>query len=246
VTKLTFLLFLILNTTTCFTQTNDVYEPFKPPDYPTDKFQIQIDTATFSKFKIEVIQVILLDLSYWSECSFYCRAWFTLSQGNKVIYQYFYKSMEPVGGCAGIFIPDNQPRNDFFIFSKFGDYDGHILIIDSTGKLIEKLGGAFYISKSKRYLFSNYDSDYAGLTVYDLDKQLILYSALEESRVYFDDWYFQNKKYIAKVYDDVDNEDREMIKIATFDFKTKKLVFSSVNKTFLKSENLLKVYNKCE
>lgn len=243
--KLNFLLVYFLIVTNCFGQTRDKYEPFHNVDYPTDKFQIKIDTAIFSKFKIELRQVKYIGNAKTDSSSFYCRAWLTVSQGNKIITQQFYKSIEPVGGCSGLFIPDQQPRKDFFIFSKFGDYNGSIFIIDTAGKVIEKIGGIFYISKDKRYLFSNYDSDLGGLTVYDLNKHLVIYSSSEElpRNLYLNDWYFQDGKYFARAYDDETNSNEQLIKIATFDFKTNKLVITTVEKNYLKKENQLKIYN---
>ena len=241
--KQTFLLLGILTVTTCFGQTADKYEPFRSSDYAADKYQIKLDTATFSKFKIEIRQAKLLDNKSNTPSDFYCRGWLTVRQGNKIITQRFFKSIESVGGCSGLYIPDTQPRKDFFIFSKFGDYDGSIFILDTTGKLTEKFGGIFFISEDKRYLFSNYDSDAAGLTVYDLNNRLFLYSESDSVPNHLGAWYFQDGEYFARAYDDNSDDEGQKIKIATFDFKTNKLVITTLDKTFLKGERQLKVYN---
>lgn len=241
--KLIFLILGFLTVTACFGQTTEKYEPFESFDYASDKYQIKLDSATFSKFKIEIRQAKLLDNTSNTPSDFYCRGWLTIRQGDKIINQQYFKSIEPVGGCYGLFIPETQPRKDFFIFSKLGDYDGSIFILDTTGKLTEKLGGSFFISKDKRYLFSNYDSDIAGLTVYDLNKRLFLYSESESVPNYLGTWYFQNGKYFARAYDNNSDDDGQKIKIASFDFKTNKLVISKIDKTFLKDEIQLKVYN---
>jgi hypothetical protein len=242
---ISFILFFLFVVTNYPAQTTGKFEPFRNSDYPADKFQIKIDTARFAKFRIEIRQIKYTGNPETDTSSFYCRAWLTITQRNKIITQQFYKSIEPVGGCSGLFIPDQQPRKDFFIFSKFGDYNGSIIIIDTTGTVTEKIGGIFYISKDQRYLFSNYDSNLAGLTVYDLNKHAVIYSSSAELRndASLNDWYFQDEKYFTRVYDDETDSSDDVIKIATFDFKTNKLVISAVNKNYLKKENKLKVYN---
>ena len=103
------------------------------------------------------------------------------------------------------------------------------------------MGGIFFISKDKHYLFSSYDSNLSGLTVYDLNKRLILFSDTIEP--YLADWYFQDKKYFAIVSEDIIQDNRT--KIATYDFAQNKLTisFSFVDKEYPKTENKLKVYN---
>lgn len=229
--------------TVCFGQSNDKYEPFTSSDYSAAKYIVKLDTIHFSKFNIEIRQVKTLDGFGWDSTSFYCRGWIIIKQGEKIITQQFLKYIEPVGGCSGLFIPETQPRNDFFIFSKFGDYQGSIFILDTNGILTEKAGGTFYISNDKRYLFSNYDSDAAGLTVFDLNKRQLLYSDIDNIPNNLGAWYFDNGKYFARAYDYDSSDNDQKIKIATFDFTTKKIVITTVDKSFLKEEKQLKVYN---
>lgn len=234
-----FLLIGLLSVCKLCGQTYDKIESFSPSDYSKDKYQIKLDTVTFGKLKIEIRQVKLLDNKTSTPSDFYCRGWLTVTEGKKIVRQLYFKSIEPVGGCSGLFIPDKQPRKDIFVVSKFGDYDGSIFIIDTTGKVTEKMGGVFSISKDKRYLFSSYDSDLSGLTVYDLNKKLILFS--DTIQPYLAEWYFQNGKYFAIVSEDVVQDDK--IKIATFDFNTNKIVLTKADKTYPKTENKLTIFN---
>jgi hypothetical protein len=222
-------------------QTGDTYEPFNSSDYSSDKYQVKLKTIPFSKFKIQIRQV---KGKVEIPSDFYCRAWLTVTQENKILFQRYFKSIEPVGGCSGLFIPDTQPLKDFFLISKFGDYDGTIIIIDTMGNVTEKMGGDFYISKDKRYLFSNYSSDAAGLTVYDLNKRNIIYSSTSDTTESFlGAWYCKKGKYFARAYDNNEADEGQIIKIATFDFKERKLMVSKVDKFYLKKENELKSYN---
>jgi hypothetical protein len=99
--KLIFLILGFLTVTACFGQTTEKYEPFESFDYASDKYQIKLDSATFSKFKIEIRQAKLLDNTSNTPSDFYCRSWLTIRQGDKIINQQYFKSIEPVGGCYG-------------------------------------------------------------------------------------------------------------------------------------------------
>lgn len=246
--KLVIIIFIVLNGTFCFSQTTYKYKPFKSYDYPSNKYKILTDTASFSKFKIKIIKIHPINNQYTDSTFFYCRVWLTVKQGKKTIIQKYYKSIEPVGGCSGLFIPENQQRKDYFIISKFGDYDGSILILDTTGRITEKIGGSFYISKNRQYLFSNYDSDAEGLTVYDFKNNRVLYSKMESILYRLGDWYFQDGMYFAIAYDEnsEEKEQQQNIKIATFDFKRNKLVITTVDKLYMKDKNKLKLYNDFE
>ena len=236
-------IFILLLSLTVSGQSKDTFIPFNSADYKPEKYQVKYNAYNFSKFTIEIRQVKLI--TNQSEASdFYCRAWVTISEGAKIIGQRYFKSIEAVGGCSGLFVPDVQPRNDYFMISKFGDYDGLIMIIDSTGKMTESFGGEFDISKDLRYLFSNYDSDAAGLTVYDLKEHKILFTSSDNVPKHLGNWYFSNGKYYAPSYDTNTSDNSSTIEIATFDFTTLKLTFSTVEKTHLKKEDQLKKYSE--
>lgn len=225
---------------TCLGQSTEKYKTFKSSDYPANKYEIKLETAEFSKFKIEILQVKRLNGQPTSPFDFYCRGWLTIKQGSKIISKRYFKSIEPVGSCYGLFIPAKQRLKDHFIISKFGDYDGCIFIIDTTGHITEKMGGEFYVSADEHYLFSSYDSDLSGLTVYDLDKKLILFSDTIEP--YLGDWYYKDEKYFAETWnpgeDGIDSS-----RIAIFDLIKNKIIISTGGKDYLKAGVKLKLFN---
>ena len=229
--------------TNCIGQTHDKYVPFRISDYPKEKFTIKIIDKKFSKFSIKITQVSSRENKIIDSSFFYCRAWLIIKKENKIINKRHYKSIEPVGGCFGLYVPLKQPREDYFIISKFGDYDGSIIIIDSLGKMTEKNGGEFYISKDKRYLFSNYDSDASKLTVFDFSKNCVIYTSTDELKYRTAEWYYQDRNYIANAYDENSEVENQKNIIAIFNLKTNKLSYKKVNKSFLKNINKLKVYN---
>ena len=223
-----------------YAQRHDKFEAFNPSDYPANKYQIKLDSASFFQFKIEIRQLKRTGPTN-APSDFYCRAWLSVTQGNKIIQQIYYASIDPVGSCGGLFIPDKQPVKDYFIISKLGDYDGKIFILDKNGKFIEKSGGPFSISKDHHYLFSDFYSDLSGLTVYDLRKNLVLFSDTIEP-ISLAGWYYQDKKHFAEIWDAKANSVNHT-QIAIFDLKTNKLVLTNIDKNYTKPANKLATYN---
>jgi hypothetical protein len=222
-------------TTVSFGQNSDKFEPFRRSDYPVEKYQISSDSVKFRNFLIEIRQI--RNKSGYEPFS--CRAWLTITNNGKPMYQRFFKAIDAVGSCYGIFIPLSQPRNDYFILSKLGDYDGRIFIIDTEGNVTEKLGGQFYVSKDKRYLFSDYYSDESGLTVFDFTTGQTIFSETITPRLF--EWYNKDNKYISRV--DLSNGQISSTDYYYFDLATKKMILFKQNKDYLKPEDRLTPYN---
>lgn len=225
---------LLILTTSSFGQSSDKFESFRRSDYPVEKYQITSDSVQFKDFVIEIRQV--RNKSGYEPFS--CRAWITIFNSGKPIYQKYFKAIDAVGSCYGIFIPLSQPRNDYFILSKLGDYDGRIFIIDSKGVVTEKPGGQFYVSKDKRYLFSDYYSDESGLTVFDFNSGQTLFSETIAPRLY--EWYQKDNKFISRV--ELLNGQTSNTDYYYFDLSAKKLIPFKQNKDYLRSEDKLTQY----
>lgn len=226
---------LTLLTTLSFGQNSDKFESFRRPDYPPEKYQITSDSIKFKNFVIKIHQV----RNKTGYEPFSCRAWLIINNNSKSIYQRFFKSIDAVGSCYGLFIPIIQPRQDYFILSKLGDYDGTIFIIDSKGNVTEKLGGQFYVSKDKRYLFSSYDSDIYGLTVFDFTTGQILFSDTDTPSLF--EWYYKDNKYISRVY--LSNGQISSSDYYYFDLTSRKLILFKQSKEYLKPIDKLAPYN---
>jgi hypothetical protein len=233
--KIIILSFLGLFTTLSFGQYHDKYDPYQQSDYPAEKYQITYDTIRFSSFLIGIRQI--RNKSGYEP--FTCRAWLTITDKDKLIYQRYFRDIDAVGDCHGIFIPLSQPRDDYFILSKLGDYDGRIFIIDIKGNVTEKIGGEFYISKDKQYLFSSYHSDLSGFTVFDFKNGQTLFSDTITPRII--DWYYKDNKYFTSI--ELSNGQISNIDYYFFDFATKKLILSKLNREYLKPEDKLTAYN---
>jgi hypothetical protein len=204
---------------------------FKKSAYPASKFLVTTDTSFFGG--IQIITAMVTHKGR-SSAGFLCRSWLIIKKSDRILKQKFY-DIEPVGGCSGLFSPSKQPLEDYFIISKFGDYEGETLLIDTSGKLIELIGGSFLISTDRKHLFSIWNSDLTGITVYDLVNRKIILSKEVEGYHEYRDIYFQSGNYYVSYYEDV--------AVGQIDFDAKKIISTNRTQGFLKKVNKLKTYN---
>jgi hypothetical protein len=209
--------------------------PFKDKDFPADKFIVKKEQRTLGTITIELTHA--KPKKQDDPKQFMCRTWLTIKDKNKLIKE-LDQDANSVGGCSGLFFPDSQPNKDLIIISKFGDYDGRLLIVNNKGEFKDYLGGTFYVSNDNRYLFTNYDSDLSGVSIVDLTKNELIYTG--ELKQYLADWYFQDGQYFAIVSEDMKRI--EGTGLLTFNFKTKS--FKEVRtKETIDPKDKLKIYN---
>lgn len=220
---------LFISVTTCFGQ-QQKQVILKKEDYPISKFTVTAVASNFGQVKIITTMVS----PKVSSNSFSCRSWLKIQKNDKVLKQQFYE-IDPVGGCSGLFIPSTQPLENFFIISKFGDYQGETLLVDKNGKLIVLTGGSFSISSDKKYLFSVWDSDINGITIFDLTSENTILSKEIEGKKQYGDFYFQDGKYYISYFEDNS--------VGQIDLFNKKILISKKQQGFLKKTNKLKIYN---
>jgi len=222
-------LLLFISVTACFGQRQKQIT-FKREDYPISKFTVSVVASNFGQMKI----ISTMASPKASSNSFSCRSWLTIQKSDKVLKQKFYE-IEPVGGCSGLFFPTTQPLDNCFIISKFGDYEGETLLVDKTGKLIVLTGGSFSISADKKYLFSVWDSDLSGITIYDFTSGKTILSKEIEGDKQYGEFYFQDGKYYISYF--------ENNTLGQIDLQNKKVVVLKKQAGFLKNTNKLKIYN---
>lgn len=220
---------LFISVTTCFGQ-QQKQVIFKKENYPISKFNVGTITSNFGQLIITTTMVS----PKTRQNSFLCRSWLTVKKNDKVLAQKYY-DIEPVGGCSGLYPPTIQLLDNYFIISKFGDYQGETLLVDKTGKIIVLIGGSFSISADKKYLFSVWDSDITGITIFDLKAGKTILSEESEEDKQFENVYFQDGKFFISYFEDNS--------VAQIDFYNKKIIVSKKQSGFLKKTNKLKVYN---
>ena len=127
-----------------------------------------------------------------------CAAEFTVKRDSAVLERYN-SEMDPLGGCAGLFLPQVQPVKDRFIISGFGNYNGEVFVIAPDGHLEAMSGGKFFISPDSKYLLTYHDSDVSGLSVFNLKTMTLLFSEEQENLEYLGNCYFLNNTFLIEV-----------------------------------------------
>lgn len=226
---------LILITLISYVSFGQTTAPYNESDFPIDKFIIKKEQRTLGTITVDVVQV--KPIKQGDSKQFSCRTWLMIKEKGRTIKE-LTQDMDGVGGCSGFYFPDKQPNKDLIVISKFGDYDGRLLIINGKGELKDYLGGKFYISTDSKYVFSNYDSDLSGTSIIDLTKNELIYS--DELKQYLADWYYQDGQYYAVISDDVvvNGETGKLV----FDFVTKKFKEKRI-KDIVDISTRLRVYN---
>jgi hypothetical protein len=123
-----------------------------------------------------------------------CRAWLEVTRASQTTFQRYFDDIGAVGYSYGLFVPKVQPPGLFFAVVKNGDYDGRLFMVRGDGKVFDLIGGSYFISQNKRFLFSHYDSDTSGLAVFDLQEGRVVFSS-EELPEYQHQWYNRNGTY---------------------------------------------------
>jgi len=142
---------------------------------------------------------------------------------NRNIDELYFENIEPVGSSFGICFTKNQTNKKYIIGSKYGDYEGLVIIINSNGKIRRELGGNYFVSEDKKYLVSDWYSDLTGITIFDLEKNVIVYS--KELPVYLSKWFENKGKYYAAQWFD----NKEIDTIYTFDLTSFSLYKTNLN-----------------
>lgn len=232
--KVNVLLIVLFSTFSVVAQTKKAVVAFNPSDYPSTGYRISSDTTWFGSLQIVRTMVHPRNTS---TAKFHCRSWLTIQLHHKVLTQKFY-DIEPVGGCSGLYVPKEQPCRGYFILSKFGDYQGETLLIDSSGKLTVIKGGSFSITKDKHYLFTLYDSDVSGMSVYDLNLHKLVWSREAKGEVRYNDFFMQDGKY----YVSFSNEEN-LTQVGLMDFKSKQIQMQKKSGTSSNPSYKLTMYN---
>ncbi len=160
-------------------------------------------------------QVIIKIIQLRPSENFYdlsCRVLIRTIKENKRIDEINYGNINPVGSSFGIAFSKNQKKENLFIASKFGDYDGKIIIINKNGEIQSFQGGQYFVTNNGEYLVSNWSSDLSGLTIYDLTKKEICLN--KELDFHLGNWYYSDNTYFSPLW----NGERELEQTYQIDF----------------------------
>lgn len=170
--------------------------------------EISFDEYILNGVSVNIYQLKPKDNSY----DFSCRGLIRTIHANKLIDELKYRDIEPVGSSYGITFSKKQNLPDLFIASKFGDYQGEIIIVGENGKIINFEGGQYFITHNEDYLISEWSSDLSGLSVYDLKNKRIIFK--QQLDIYLSSWYYDNGIYYTSEW----NGEKETEKTFQIDF----------------------------
>lgn len=148
--------------------------------------------------KLGEIQAVISQYKNLSDSAVepYCIAQIMIYRNSILIDSLIFKNIEPVGGEYGLKVYD-EIYYDCLIISKFGDYEGETIIINNKGQIHKSIGGVISIDKEEGLLFSEFDSDLTGFSVFDIKncKELISMTEIEDRPIDFckdgDRYFFQ-------------------------------------------------------
>lgn len=232
-------LLLVIFSSACLSQERK-FRPFIRTNYPSASYSIKSDTFHFRDYTIHVVQVRSKKPAEHQQHKAACRIWLFVKKDSVRTDQLYYNDCEALGGCSGIFVAGGQPSEKHFILSKFGDYNGQLLMIDTNGKIRTYAGGRYYLSHDKRYLFSFYDSDQPGATVFDLKGDRLLYTS-DSLQKHLMGMYRNGKTYFATL---AGEREEEKVSVVVFDFKTRKFISDLVTSDYIARSKPMKGYNQ--
>ena len=158
--------------------------------YSKNDFIIETQTFGLNSVTIKIAQITNKAIP---NNDFYRRAIIQTMKNKRVVDELYFNDMDPVGSWGGICFNEYQPILNYVIGSKYGDYNGQIIIINKNGKIISKPGGNYFLTADKRFLISDWDSDLSGITIFDFEANKIVFS--DKIPVHHTKWYENNGKF---------------------------------------------------
>jgi len=186
--KLIILIILFFSITDILSQTNN-----------TDIYKINEIIKTTGKINVKVFQ-------YKSKINSpdipRCKAVIKIFDNNNLIDSIKFSNIDAVGGYYGLLI---YPKllNNHVVISKYGDYDGRTIIINDKGQKFITVGGYSFLDISEELLFSIYDSDLSGFSVFNFntDKEIFKMLDMEDRPKKF--YKINNMYYFLSVNDEI-------------------------------------------
>lgn len=211
---------------------SDGAEPYKlfiASHYSSKEFKISQGEFRNGNVLIRIIEAKSISEKY-VKSPHACRAWLEVTKAKQTLFRRYYDDIDAVGFSYGLFVPKVQPPPPFFAVVKNGDYDGRLFLVHKDGKVFDLMGGFYFISENKRYLFSHYASDISGLAVFDLQRGQVVFSS-DKLPAYQHQWYIKKGScfFTASEWSDSSGIPYENWGVAYFyDFRSHKIVEKSI------------------
>ncbi|GAA3652972.1 SH3 domain-containing protein [Flavivirga jejuensis] len=143
--------------------------------YNSNEFKLKIREKNIGKTTIKLLQI--------QNPKYYCDAYVEIT--NLKTKELKYKQIDALGSSAGVAFLENVIPNHILIV-KHGDYDGRTIIVSESGKITEIPGGSVSKLINNKYLINLAECDlgYCGLSIYDIDKEKIVFNYDSEFEIY--------------------------------------------------------------
>lgn len=157
-----------------------------PKAYPPDRFQVSQAAWSFAgSLTVRVVQVRKKDPD--GEEPRFCRAWLEAWKGDTLFKRVDYNDIDPQDGPYGIFLPQPQPSNRYFIAVKEGDSDPRVLLMTPDGNFFDVPGGWFFLTPDRRYLITQTTRQGSAISVFDLLRGELLVDSQQVPPIF--QWY---------------------------------------------------------
>lgn len=169
---------------------------------------VKIESIELDTFKLGDVAVMTKQEFPSEKNSFFsCHSSLFVLRDSQKIDSLKYRGIEALGGHFGF--RNIQKIDSHLIITKHGGYDGRTIIINPKGTIFNLIGGQPFLDKEKNYLFSIYDSDLSGFSIFDLttDSLLLAIEHFEERPKSFHKAF--NNRYFITFHDE--ETDRESI-----------------------------------
>jgi hypothetical protein len=133
----------------------------------------KIESIESDTFKLKDIEIILRqELPSENNPMFSCHSSIYIIKSSKKVDSLKFREIEAVGGYYGF--RNAQKIENHFMVTKHGDYDGRTIIINQNGKIFNLIGGQPFLDKEQNFVFSIFDSDLSGFSIFDLNNDSLL------------------------------------------------------------------------
>lgn len=218
--------------------------------YSVVAYNTQADSFSVGKL---VVRLANIKAREKQNVSFWCRASLAVTYNSDTVFSRFYADVHPAGGCAGFYM---QPavHGSYIFISKFGDYRGRTIAIDTTGKVLDIRGGITYYNPLIDWIVTEHNSDIGGLTVYNTKMGKLVFDS-EEPQINGDTCFIcgryltdvrYDERYLYVVYmsdDENNNQQSGSVRSFRFEHDTQAISLAPVPTAYLDDLPQVEVIN---
>jgi hypothetical protein len=211
---------------------DDLYQPFVAEQYSQDDFKISQVEYLNGNTVIRIIEAKNISKKY-DKYPYFCRAWLDIMKEKQTLFRRYFIDTGDVPFIFGLFVPEVQPPAPFFAVVKNGNDNGRLFLVHDDGEVFDLIGGFYFITENRRYLFSHYAGAGSGLAVFDLQEGRVVFSS-DKLPAFQHQWYVTEDASYYFTESEWPNGPpfpSEKLDVAYFfDFRSNKIIKKSITK----------------